>query len=76
LATVRAELALGAASMPARAALGKAAGGKNSPWFKSVSAMEEIGRDVVGPMFGTSDPIFQKIVNGLFAWATDGRPGD
>jgi putative ATP-dependent endonuclease of the OLD family len=76
LASVHAELALGAVSMPARAALGKAAGGKNSPWFKSVSAMEEIGREVVGPMFGASDPIFQKIVNGLFAWATDGRPGD
>jgi hypothetical protein len=76
LASVRSELNGRAVSETARVALGKAAGGKNAPWFKNVSAMEEIGRKIVGPTFDDADPRFQEIVNEFFAWATDGRSRD
>lgn len=69
---VRAELVSGSLSEETRAALGKAAGGKNNPWFKTVSAMEEIGRNVVGPAFYNSDAEFQKSLKTLFDWAENG----
>lgn len=69
---VRAELVSGALSEESRAALGKAAGGKNNPWFKTLSAMEEIGRNVVGPTFYDTDAEFQKSLKTLFDWAENG----
>ena len=72
LDSVRAELEASAVSGNSRAALGKAAGGKNNPWFKTVSAMEEIGRNVVGPAFNDSDAEFQKSLETLFDWAENG----
>ena len=69
---VRAELAAGSLSAEAREALAKASSGKNAPWFKSVGAMEEIGRNVVGPALSEVDEDFRRIVGALFDWATDG----
>lgn len=74
LALVRAELARDDLSEVARIALGKASSGKNAPWFKSVTAMEEIGREIVGPFFAQADDKFKKIVSRLFDWVTDAEP--
>jgi hypothetical protein len=54
-----------------RAALAKACATKATPWFKNVSAMEHIGREIVRPVYGDWDEGFQKIVDGLFAWIDD-----
>jgi putative ATP-dependent endonuclease of the OLD family len=51
-----------------RAALAKACATKATPWFKNVSAMEHIGREIVGPVYKDCDEGFQRIVDGLFAW--------
>ena len=57
---------------PARAALGKAAKSKKSGWFKSVTAMESIGRDITAPDLAISDPGFCAIIDSLFAWINNG----
>lgn len=51
-----------------RAALAKACATKATPWFKNISAMEHIGREIVGPVYRDCDDGFKKIVDGLFAW--------
>ncbi|WP_336801385.1 ATP-dependent nuclease [Kaistia sp. MMO-174] len=73
LTHVRTGLAELSLSPATRAVLGKAAGGKREPWFKSVSAMEDVGREVIGPAFNVSEPEFVGIVGSLFDWAHDVR---
>ena len=51
-----------------RAALAKACATHRAPWFKNVTAMERIGREIVGPVYKQCDEKFTKIVDGLFAW--------
>lgn len=51
-----------------RAILGKAARTKKAGWFKSVTWMEDVARDIVGPARTNSDPEFIRIVDDLFAW--------
>ena len=41
-------------------------------WFKTVSAMEEIAREVVGPAFRDADQEFRQVVKELIAWLRDG----
>lgn len=51
-----------------RAVLAEAAGSKAAPWFKTVSAMEYVGREIVGPAGRASEPGFCEIVEALFRW--------
>ena len=55
-----------------RKILGVASSSKSNPWFKNVSTMEEIGRDIVGPNLKSSDKEFRIRVNTLFKWARNG----
>lgn len=58
-----------------RNALGCAAGGNKDgkkSWFKTVTEMEEIGRDVVVPHFGESDKEFRRVVKELRDWTING----
>lgn len=71
LAAVRAEIASNSLSVDSRKALGVASSGKSLPWFKTVTAMEEIGRDIVGPILNKADPNFKEALETLFSWATD-----
>lgn len=71
LERVREELKDGALSHETRSALGCAAGGNKEgkkAWFKSVGAMEEIGRDVVIPHLDGSDKEFKAVVVALRKW--------
>lgn len=52
-----------------RSILAVASSGKANPWFKNVSTMEEIGRDIVGPNLGSSDKEFKSVIVALFKWA-------
>jgi putative ATP-dependent endonuclease of the OLD family len=54
-----------------RAALGKASVSKEKPWFKSVTRMEDVARDIVGPGLEGSDPPFRTAVEALFDWASN-----
>lgn len=42
---------------------------KNNSWFKNVSAMEHIGREIIAPNLGSSATSFRQKVNDIFAWA-------
>jgi len=76
LQAVRAELATGAMSAETRAVLGRAARARKAGWFKSVSWMEEVAREIVAPGLPQSEAGFRDIVNRIFAWARNGRPGN
>ncbi len=54
-----------------RVALGKASVSKEKPWFKSVTRMEDVAREIVGPGLEGSDPPFKIAVEALFDWATN-----
>jgi hypothetical protein len=56
-----------------RALLAKACATKSTPWFKSVSAMEHCGREIVGPALADSEGGFRTIVEGIFGWIENGR---
>ncbi|MBB3394207.1 MULTISPECIES: AAA family ATPase [unclassified Rhizobium] len=71
LAIVRDELGKGVLSGEARKALGEAAGGNSEgkkAWFKSVGAMEEIGREVVIPHLLKSDVAFKDVIVAMRKW--------
>lgn len=55
-----------------RRLLGEASRSKNSGWFKSVSKMEGVARDIVGPALDTADPEFRAIIEDLFGWVHAG----
>ena len=55
-----------------REVLGKAAKAKPG-WFKSVTAMESIGRKIVGPDLAICDAGFSVTIKSLFDWVADVR---
>lgn len=54
-----------------REILAKAASTKKTPWFKTVTAMEKIGRDIIGPELRSCDKAFRESVSSIFRWAVD-----
>ena len=55
-----------------RANLGKAARSKKAGWYKSVTWMEQVARDIVAPDLNGCDPAFAQIVYDLFTWMENG----
>lgn len=53
----------------AREVLGKAAKSKSGAWFKTVTDMEAVGREVVGANLVESTEGFRKVVDAVFDWA-------
>ena len=53
--------------------LGKAARTKKAGWFKSVTWMEDVARDIVGPDLANADAGFRALVDAIFAWAGNAR---
>ena len=58
-----------APSADIRAMLGKVARNNNNSWFKSVSAMEDLARYIVGPDLETGDATMITLVSALFEWS-------
>ena len=60
-----------------RSALGRAAR-KKPGWFKTLSFMEDIGREIVGPDLSGSDDGLASLIDSIFEWArgkeTNDRP--
>ena len=72
LASVRAECAAGL-TPETRALLGRSARFKGTKgWFKSVSAMEEAARDIIGPGLAQADPAIGTFIDDLFAQVANG----
>jgi hypothetical protein len=72
LAAIRAESKRNVISAKSRAILGEAARTRRAGWFKSVSWMEGVARDIVGPDLDDADPDFVALIDELFEWASDG----
>jgi putative ATP-dependent endonuclease of OLD family len=51
-----------------REILGKAARTKKTGWFKSVTSMEDVARDILGPDLANADTGFRSLVDEVFDW--------
>jgi hypothetical protein len=71
LVAILAEAEAGGISPESRAALGAAARTKRAGWFKSVTWMEDVARDIVGPDLPSADPSFHDLVESIFTWCAD-----
>jgi putative ATP-dependent endonuclease of OLD family len=71
LNTVLTEAVINGISRESRTFLGKAARTRKAGWFKSVTWMEDVARDIVGPDLGNADAGFIMLVDEIFAWANN-----
>lgn len=69
LTDIQHEGATGAYSAATRTLLGEAARIRRAGWFKSISKMEGVARDIVGPHLDVADAGFKDMVHQLFDWA-------
>jgi putative ATP-dependent endonuclease of the OLD family len=58
----------GALNVDLRKVLGAAARSKRGAWFKSVTRMEDIAREIVFPNLATADTVFQGTIDSLEQW--------
>lgn len=58
----------GALDVDLRKTLGAAARSKRGAWFKSVTRMEDVARDIVFPSLATTDATFQGTIASLEQW--------
>ena len=68
LESIYAEGKVGAISPDSRIALGVAARMRRAGWFKSVTWMEDVARDIVGPDLPYADAGFCDLIESLFEW--------
>lgn len=72
LALIQFEAMLGEVPLESRTVLGRASRTKKAGWFKSVTWMEAVARDIVAPDLANADDGFRALVGRIFAWAGDG----
>ncbi len=60
------------ASVEMREALGKAARSKKGAWFKSVTKMEEVARDIIFPNLDTADDQLRATIGAIEKWMFPG----
>jgi len=69
LNAILAEAIIEGITIESRLILGKAARSKKAGWFKSVTWMEAVARDIIGPDLANADTGFRALVEKVFAWA-------
>jgi hypothetical protein len=69
LNAVRTEALFDGIALETRTILGKAARAKKAGWFKSVTWMEDVACEIVGPDLTNADAGFSELVERVFAWA-------
>ena len=69
LQSILSDLETGKNETKNRRLLGKASRSKKAGWYKTVTWMEAIGREIVAPELASSDPCFRSRVNEIFEWA-------
>jgi putative ATP-dependent endonuclease of OLD family len=68
LSAVELERILDGFSIGTKTLLGIASRTKGNGWFKSVTAFQEVAKEVVGPHLATADADFQALINELRTW--------
>lgn len=68
LSAVELEQILEGFSVATKTLLGIASRTKGNGWFKSVTAFQEVAKEVVGPHLATADADFQALINKFHAW--------
>lgn len=58
----------GAITPQIRQTLAQAAKPNKNPWFKTVSVMEDVAREIVGPDLPHAHPDLRDVVEALFGW--------
>jgi putative ATP-dependent endonuclease of OLD family len=61
-----------AVTAASREALGKAAKSNKTPWFKTVTDMESVGRLIVGPDLPAADAGFRSLIDAVVTWTQHG----
>ncbi len=69
LKAIRTEALVDGITTKSRLILGKAARTRKAGWFKSVTWMEDVAREIVGPDLVNADAGFKTLVDDIFAWA-------
>ena len=75
LKAIQTELRTKSITPDSRRILGKAARTRKAGWFKSVTWMEDVARDIIGPDLANADAGFRLLVDKIFAWANDDGSG-
>lgn len=71
LEQVQAEDLIDGYSIETRYVLGAASRTRRAGWFKSITKMEDVARDIVGPHWAEADNGFTMILSSLYKWAYD-----
>ena len=71
LERIRADGKMAGYSDNVRATLGQASRFKKAGWFKSVTWMEDVARDIVGRDLPHADAEFRTLVDAIFVWASN-----
>ena len=69
LSAIQAEVVIDGITQESREILGKAARTKKAGWFKSVTWMEDVAREIVGPDLANAEAGFRALIDDIFAWA-------
>lgn len=69
LEKIRLEGLLGKYSVETRVLIGQASRMRKSGWFKSITKMEAVARDIIGPNLEQVDPAFKALIDDMFGWA-------
>lgn len=69
LNAIRTEALIDGITPESRLILGRAARTKKAGWFKSITWMEDVALDIVGPDLANADSGFRALVDDIFAWA-------
>lgn len=73
LDTVRTDAMVDGISPESRKILGRAARARRAGWFKSVTWMEAVASDIVGPDLPEADAGFRALIGEIVTWGGDGR---
>lgn len=73
LDAIQSELLFNEITLESRQILGKAARTKKAGWFKSITWMENVACDIVGPDLAKADAGFRALLDDIFEWVNDVR---
>ncbi len=73
LDAIQSELVADQIKPEGRRILGKAARKRKAGWFKSVTWMEGVSREIVGPHLANADEGFRATINEIFSWVRNAR---
>lgn len=70
---IRAEIRASGTTSSTRQVLGQTAKAKSVGWFKSITWMEGVACDIVGPDVAKAEEGFRRLVKDVFVWIENGK---